>query len=319
VRIGLIQGAIDTLFGDRRATPEKVFSDYMRISRELLARDSKIDALVWPESMFATPLVRVTAPVFAPAGAGLSDAEYANNLDVLRRNFVYATQLVSRVLHVPVIVGTEAIHARSSAQEQFNVALLLDEQGHLRGRYDKMHPVMFGEYIPLGQWFPWLYSLTPLFGGLTAGTEPQVFDVDGLRLSPCICFENTVPHLIRDNVRRLAAKGTPPDALVVLTNDGWFWGSSLLDLHLACGVFRAIENRLPLLVAANTGLSAWIDPTGLIRAQVPHRREGTVVAELRKQCPESLYKRIGDSFGFCCVAACALLAGVALIMSFRRN
>ena len=135
----------------------------------------------------------------------------------------------------------------------------------LAGRYDKMHPVLFGEYVPLGETFPWLYRLTPMAGGLTAGEEPQVFEAAGLRWCPCICFENTVPHLVRRQVVELSRRGTPPDVLVTLTNDGWFWGSSMLDLHFACGIFRAVELRRPMLIAANTGFSAWVDADGRVK------------------------------------------------------
>jgi apolipoprotein N-acyltransferase len=309
-RIGLIQGTIDTRFGDQAASPEEMFTDYLRISRELVARDSEIDVIVWPESMFTVPLIRETPPLSAPPGSGLSDDEYTEAIANSKRGLADAAKVVSSLLQVPFLVGTEAIHLQGSEQQRFNVCLLFDKQGELRGRYDKMHPVMFGEYLPLGEWLPWLYALTPLHGGLTAGTAPQAFDVAGLRLSTCICFENTVPHLIRSGVQRLIAEGTPPDALVALTNDGWFWGSSLLDLHLTCGVFRAVENRVPMLIAANTGFSAWIDRLGRIRARAPRRQEGIVVAELSHRPPESLYLRIGDAFGFSCVAASALLAVV---------
>ena len=114
--------------------------------------------------------------------------------------------------------------------------------------------------------------------------------MNGVRICPSICFENTVPHLIRRQVRDLRAQGTPPDLLVTITNDGWFWGSSLLDLHLACGAFRAIETRLPALIAANTGFSAWIDDCGRIRSQGPRRQEGVVVAEVIPTARSSLYR-----------------------------
>ena len=88
-------------------------------------------------------------------------------------------------------------------------------------------------------------------------------------------------HVIRRQVNALAAEGREPDVLVNLTNDGWFWGSSELDLHLACGVFRAVECRKPLLIAANTGFSAWIDGDGRIREQGPRRARDVIVAEPR--------------------------------------
>src|SRR5205085_810973 len=146
-------------------------------------------------------------------------------------------------------------------------------------RYDKVHPVMFGEYVPLAEYFPWLYQLSPLPGGLDAGSEARSMQVAGVRVSPSICFESTVPHLIAGQVRKLTAQDAQPDLLINLTNDGWFWGSSELDMHLACGVLRAIECRKPFLVAANTGFSAWIDSDGRIIEQGARRATGYIIAK----------------------------------------
>ena len=314
VRIGLVQGTIDTEFGPDAVAPMKIFSDYVRISQELLSRNEDIDGIVWPESMFASALIRETPPVSAPEEFGLSDEDFWARIATNKRNFTDSARIVASLWRIPIVVCTTAIHLQGSDYQRFNSALLLDEQGQIQGRYDKMHPVMFGEYIPFGDWIPWLYSLTPLSGGLTSGKAPQVFEIAGLRFAPCICFENTIPHLIRNNVSRLSTGGTPPDALVTLTNDGWFWGSSLLDHHLACGVFRAVETRLPMLIAANTGISAWIDPAGRVLEQGPRRQEAVIVAELpkREDFAQSVYLRIGDSFGFACVAICGCLAIIGL-------
>jgi apolipoprotein N-acyltransferase len=184
----------------------------------------------------------------------------------------------------------------------------MEADGKIQGRYDKMHPVMFGEYVPLGETFPWLYRLTPMSGGLDAGAEARSFRLGSLRLAPSICYETVIPHLIRRQVNELRALGEEPDVLVNLTNDGWFYGSAELDMHLACGVFRAVECRKPLLIAANTGFSAWIDGDGRIRAQGPRHAEGIVLAEVRPDPRESGYLRWGDWPAGICLAACAVLA-----------
>ena len=110
----------------------------------------------------------------------------------------------------------------------------------------------------------------------------------------------------------MAAEGQEPDLLVNLTNDGWFWGSSELDLHLACGVFRAVECRKPFLIAANTGFSAWIDGDGRIREQGPRRAQGIIVAEPRIDRRYSWYLVHGDWFAGACLGVCGLcgLAGI---------
>ncbi|MCA9214069.1 MAG: hypothetical protein KDB27_13450, partial [Planctomycetales bacterium] len=152
-----------------------------------------------------------------------------------------------------------------------------------------------GEYVPLGNVFPWLYTLTPMQAGLTSGTTPTVMTFNEIRFCPSICFENAVPHLVRKQLNTLRNDGNEPDCLITVTNDGWFWGSSLLDVHLACGVFRAIENRKPMLIAANTGFSAWIDSHGIVWSQGPRREEGIVYATVGRFRDEiSFYRRIGD-------------------------
>ncbi len=163
--------------------------------------------------------------------------------------------------------------------------------------------------MPLGGMLPWLYQLTPMPSGLTPGEQPRSFEVDGVRVCPNICFENTVPHLIRRQVRWLTAAGDPPDVLVTITNDGWFWGSSLLDVHLTCGVFRAIELRRPMLIAANTGFSATIDATGRVQNQGPRRAEAVLVSELSTRPWSSGYLTIGDSFAGICLVVTLAAAG----------
>ena len=184
-----------------------------------------------------------------------------------------------------------------------------------------MHPVIFGEYVPFGEMIPALYRLFPLPNGLTPGTEPASLRVADLRFSPSICFENTMPHLIRWQVRQLAHDGKSPDVLVNLTNDGWFWGSSILDMQLDCAVFRAVELRRPFLVAANTGFSAWIDGNGQIRAKGPRRATGTLLANVHRDGRSSMYERWGDVpvslCALCCLAAA--LSGTAAGIRRRRG
>jgi apolipoprotein N-acyltransferase len=168
--------------------------------------------------------------------------------------------------------------------------------------------------MPLGSLLPWVYQMGPMAAGLSMGEAPATFDVAGRRFSPSICFESTVPRLIRGQVNYLSAHGQEPDELLNETNDGWFWGSSILDLHFRCAVFRAIENRKPMVIAANTGFSAWIDGNGRILEQGPRRATDTLVAEVRPDGRTSVYRRIGDLPAILCAAFCwvAAMAGVWL-------
>ena len=100
--------------------------------------------------------------------------------------------------------------------------------------------------------------------------------------------------------------------LVNVTNDGWFWGSSELDLHLKCGVMRAVECRKPLLIAANTGLSAWIDGNGRVVRQSPRRQTDVIIADVQADGRHSFYVAHGDWLAGTCFAVCLGLTAFGL-------
>ncbi|MCR9293026.1 MAG: hypothetical protein NXI32_09935 [bacterium] len=168
-----------------------------------------------------------------------------------------------------LLVGSDAWEITSEKWKRFNSALFIGPDGNLKERYDKMHLVMFGEYIPLGPLLQWLRDMFGI-SGVEAGTAPVVLNLGDVRISPSICFETMMPRLIRRQVAWLTADGQSPHVLINITNDSWFRGSSMLDHHLACSILCAVENRRPLLVAANTGLSAEIDGAGRVQ-QVTER------------------------------------------------
>jgi apolipoprotein N-acyltransferase len=116
-------------------------------------------------------------------------------------------------------------------------------------------------------------------------------------------------------VNELSAAGTPPDVLVNLTNDSWFWGSSELDMHLACGVFRAVEMRTPLVIAANRGLSAYVTATGRVAAVTQRDRADALVVDVAlppNGSAATFYARYGDWLPLACLAASAVFAVVGL-------
>jgi apolipoprotein N-acyltransferase len=167
---------------------------------------------------------------------------------------------------------------------------------------------MFGEYIPFGDRFPVLYRLTPLPAGLTAGQMPVAVDVAGFALAPTICYETALPRAVRSIVRRLTAAGRRPDVLVNLTNDGWFWGSSELDMHLAAGIFRAVEVRTPLVIAANTGFSAAIDGSGRLLTRGPRRDTSPLRVAVRRDGRPSPWLTTGTLPTGATLAVMAVLA-----------
>jgi apolipoprotein N-acyltransferase len=297
--IGLIQGSIDIEMKHDPTQSQRIFDEYFELSRRAVREHPEVDLLVWPETMFRYPWFTF-AEDFVAEPDTISAAEATSRSHRAVENTVLP-------LGKPLILGIDTVHGTRSGVERYNSALFLDPQARELGRYDKVHPVMFGEYVPLGKTFPWLYRLTPLPTGLDAGTRPVSVTIGQARYSANICYEDTVPHLIAAQVRALATENAEPDVLVNLTNDGWFWGSTELDLHLANAVFRAVECRKPLVIAANTGFSASIDSCGRILAQGPRRDSDIVIAPVRLDRRSSVYLAWGDlPAGVCLAAVCAL-------------
>ena len=311
--IALIQGSVDTEFGGGEASfarRQRGLDEYWHLSIKVVKDHPNLDLIVWPESMFPAMLVTHDADARPPEGSGMSEAEFMDRLaraeDDFQRQF--DNKMAELDLDTPMLVGlATSEHWTADGVERYNTALLVGRDGKQRGRYDKMQLVMFGEYVPLGDWIPRLYDLTPLSGGLTPGREPKSLLVGSVRYSPSICFESSLPHLIGAQVRSLMEQGEEPDVLVNLTNDGWYWGSSLLDMHLTCGVFRAVECRMPVLIAANTGFSASIDGDGRIVQQGPRRKAQAIIAKVRPDDRGSWYLDYGDLPAGVCLAVCVVL------------
>jgi len=170
----------------------------------------------------------------------------------------------------PLLTGTletEPVGVTPSAPEGllfYNAAWLFSASGETMGRYRKRHLVPFGEYIPLDKTFPFLQRLAPTGVSCTPGVGPGLLQVtrkagDVLSLGPMICFEDTVPSLSREAVRAGAR------LLVLMTNDAWFNGSIEPVQHMNQSVFRAVENGVPLVRAANSGVSCAVDAVGRVK------------------------------------------------------
>jgi apolipoprotein N-acyltransferase len=318
LRAAMIQGWTDTIFEYDPERDVENFNRYAGLTRDAAAVHPHLDVVIWPESAFSDTRPLITRDEPAPGEAWPSDFD-AWFEDAAGRFHQKSTRLAADAGgDTSLVVGLSVHHFRSGGVEHFNSAAHISPAGEVVGRYDKMHPVMFGEYVPLGDWLPWLYRLTPLGGGLSRGQQAEAFLIAGLRLAPNVCFESTVPHLIRRHVVELRRRGEEPDVLVNLTNDGWFWGSSMIDLHLACSVFRAVEHRKPMLVAANTGFAAWIDGDGRIRDQGPRFDDAIIVARVRPDRRESLYSRWGDWAAAACLVSCLIAAFPAVVDLVRK-
>jgi apolipoprotein N-acyltransferase len=310
MRAAIVQGSIDTVFGDP-TLDERTWKEYYRLTGQALGENP--DVVLWPESTL--PLFNIERDSAGKMQAGnwfpADPQQLAAMLDRMDRDFrgwAFELGRVNEDRRVPLLLGGSSIRMGPYNPKRFNSALFISDEGKLAGVYHKMHPVMFGEYAPGGKWFPWIYELMPIPDGLTPGERPEVFAAGGLKFSPTVCYENTVPHLVRRQVAQLRAENNEPDVLVTLSNDGWFWGSAELDMHLACGRFRAVELRKPALIAANTGISAHVDGNGSLVQRGPRREAKVIIAEVVPDGRTSLYARTGDLFGNTAMIACGLLA-----------
>jgi len=265
-RVALVQGNFTSSL---KHDPD-AFANIYRVHRRLtgLAVRKQPDIIVWPETMFRYPLLDLVEKLddeqLRKLAPGIPPQEW--HKDAVRE---LLTDLAAES-GAGLIVGLERLEAGPKHLRVYNSAVLIQpDTGETTG-YDKLHRVPFGEYIPLSDTLPWLHQLTPFPPnfGITAGESATIFRHKDWNLAPLICFEDTVPHLVRGIAAAAIRQQRAPDLLVNLTNDGWFHGSSELDQHLVTAVFRSVECRTPMVRAVNTGISAIIDGDGVIRT--PH-------------------------------------------------
>ncbi|MEX0703759.1 MAG: apolipoprotein N-acyltransferase [Planctomycetales bacterium] len=273
-RIALVQANFVTEIKHDIAQRDPILSVHAELTDA--ANDHQPDIVVWPETMFPWPLYATDPDLSDAELLALVPPEVRLNSRFQESDWIarWRNSREQRVLAdvsagagAAAIVGVSTQLADAAGMRRYNSALFVRPDMGISGRYDKMHRVPFGEFVPLRDSLPFLQRFTPYGNdsGIAAGERPAVFEYAGARLAPIICFEDTVPHLVRQivNVTR-DRDGRTVDVLVNLTNDGWFHGSSELDQHLITAAFRAVECRTPLVRAVNTGISAVIDGDGAI-------------------------------------------------------
>jgi len=324
----LVQGSIDTELKHEPEAAADVAAHYDGLTMEgLAAHPERPDLVVWPETMWRWSLLEIDPAEVLPDGVvertlGPPPADAAETAasrqqrcrDLLEQERLAALAVYARRYGTHWLVGVdkqEITPQVPTGVRNFNCGLFLDPQGAPLACYSKMHPVLFGEYIPLADRFPWLYRLTPLPAGLTAGKAAVAVTIAGRRVAVNICYETALPAAVRSLVRDLGRSEGRPDVIVNLTNDGWFWGSSELDMHLSAAIFRAIEVRTPIVIAANTGFSAWIDGSGRLLARGPRRATATLRAQVHADGRTSPWLIWGTLPAGACVAVagCIMVVG----------
>ncbi|MFQ5956494.1 MAG: apolipoprotein N-acyltransferase [Candidatus Brocadiales bacterium] len=289
-RLSVVQGNIPiSLKMDERLEQRKAnLNKYLELSRKVKAGST--DLVVWPETM-------------APGLLNIDPKLFGREIDYLSQSSLME---LAKELQTYLLVGGIAMETDKD-ETFYNSAFLYNPEGRLVDRYDKLHLVPFGEYTPLKEYFPFLRKMVPYQIGLSPGSEWRMLAIktreeSEVRFATLICYEDTVPQLAR-RFKNLGA-----DFMINITNDGWFGDSAELDQHLAIMVLRAVENRVGIVRAGNTGISAFVAPTGdvykLLHKEGKRREiEGILEANvLISPGGKSWYTAHGDIFAKLCLA-----------------
>jgi apolipoprotein N-acyltransferase len=246
------------------------------------------DLIVWPES---------------PAPFYVSDPFFRNSIAGVARQadaWVLAGSIGSR----------NAGASPDRTTQIFNSAVLVSPSGEWPARYDKIHLVPFGEYVPFKNLFSFAGGLTKEVGDFSQGTSRRPLEADGSKLGVFICYESIFP----DDVRQFAAQGA--DVFVNVSNDGWYGDSGAYAQHLKQARMRAVENARWLLRDTNTGVTASIDPYGRVVATVPRKIRTALPAPYALSDVTTFYTRYGDWFAYLCAI---ISAGAVLLLPFRAK
>ncbi len=281
--IALVQPSIDQALKWDPAHQATTLGIYLRLTRDALARHP--DLVVWPET--AAPTVIRRDPDLERALAGLADAGGA-----------------------PILVGSIDV-SDTPPPRYYNSAFLLSERGII-GRYDKIHLVPFGEFVPLSGVIGFVRGWAGFIADLEPGPGPVVFPGPPAPFGVVICYEGIFPALVRDFVRGGAR------FMVNMTNDAWFGRTSGPLQHLAMYPLRAVEHRIAIARAANTGVSAFVAPSGRIAGHADLYERGVLEGRVALRAGETLYTRFGDWFVYGCLAASGG-AGARALSGRRRR
>jgi apolipoprotein N-acyltransferase len=252
-RLALIQGCMDQGLRNQATDEEgntaakSVLNHYQDLNDQAAVQRPRPDLLVWPETSSPIDWVEV------------EPGEPNDNSRVLARNVGHRWGTFS-VLGLNAEIGTP-----EQGRRRYNSALLVSPDGQFGPRYDKIHRVPFGEFVPLKDVFPWMSHFAPYDYdySIYPGKELTRFPLGKYRFGVLICYEDTDPCLARQYVTS-GSNQPPADFLLNISNDGWFKGSSEHEEHLAICRFRAIESRRAVARAVNMGVSAVIDGSGRV-------------------------------------------------------
>jgi apolipoprotein N-acyltransferase len=281
------------------------FVETMKAAEQTRQTGQNLDAIVWPESMFTGSL-----PWFLPVGDSRSDASPGKTshdpslvpvLEEKRGQFEYrAAQVQAAVRRVTgqtedphLLVGCSVVDYQDPPCV-FSSVVHVGQRGQVQDWYGKTHLVMFGEYIPLIDYLPFVERFVPPGMGVQRGSGPKAMSMGTATVSPNVCIETAVERVVPRQVAELERQGHSPDFVVNVTNDGWFDRSSIVDHHLRCSQLVAVACRRPVLISANGGPTAWIDGSGRVVQKLRYDEQGALIANVATDGRRGLYQTIGD-------------------------
>ncbi len=273
-RIAVIQGNIDQAIKWNPAFQIDTVKKYNRLSASIV--EQQPDLIVWPES--ATPFyflydIKPSELVF-------------EGIDQTAKDY---------------LIGSPSFVRTNDVVKYFNSAYLISPLTKTIAKYDKTHLVPYGEYVPFKKWLPFLGKIVAQVGDFEAGTIGNTLQWKDQQVGVQICYEIIFPGLSRAMARNNAS------LLINITNDAWFGKTSGPYQHFSMTVFRAVENRLSLARAANTGISGFIDPAGRILAATALLEEAVVTRSVPLLKEKTVYTKIGDLFARGCMAIALLV------------
>ncbi|HBG46378.1 MAG TPA: apolipoprotein N-acyltransferase [Deltaproteobacteria bacterium] len=281
IKVGVAQGSIDQAVKWDGRYQDSTIDIYTALTAE--ASDAMARLVIWPE----------TAIPFYYEPGKVKDGPVG---EIARKSGSYILTGSPSYTYNPV----------SNEARYFNSAYLLNPLGDTVGKYDKFHLVPFGEYVPLRGMLPF-EKLTAGIGDFDEGSGPVPIPFEGGGIGTLVCFESIFPEISRGHVRGGAT------VLANLTNDAWFGYTSAPYQHFQMSVFRAVENKSFLVRAANTGISAVIDPNGRVRKKTGLFERTMIVDEVRmRQGALTFYTMYGDLFALGCSVIAAVFVGTRL-------
>jgi apolipoprotein N-acyltransferase len=282
ISISVVQGNIEQ---DKKWDPAfqlETLAVYRQLTREALAEQP--DLVIWPET---------AAPFYFSVAAPIDQALTSDLVSFVKQN------------RVPLLFGSPTYEVQPNRHiVGHNSAFLLSAEGRVEETYHKIHLVPFGEYVPLKRVLFFVEKMVLPIGEFQAGNEYTVMTVPvrgnashGVTVSTVICYEIIFPDL----VRRFVDKGA--NVITTITNDAWFGRTAAPYQHFSMAVFRAVENRVPVARAANTGISGFIDAQGHILAASEIFTRTHLTRTLVPGVERTFYTRFGDLFSYACVLA----------------